>query len=415
MSIPLPYTQIVRDAEKPFTESTRRARRLSTRRKVAFSMVALTLGCLMAEGLVYAYLRFQGFHWGTARQARLETEIPRDCIPNDRYIWSFEPDSAYTFTDPRDNETCHVQLNSKGFRDEEAEERHGAEFQFVALGDSFTFGWLVEKADRWDEVLARSIHRKHGTNAASVNLGMWMTTFDQHTLILEDHLPTKCDAVIHFVYPSHLQTINRHVATMKDGEIQSVYDPLLHIKDNTLFYGAADSSLIERKLTVPFSLCLWRFQRNVRDLQEKVRHTTTVPEMTDEQIYRRSSQDLFRRGYELTEKSISQTASMLKARDIPYVVVLIPRDLQLSEQEWNSSEPDSEILTTAIPQQRIREMCEATGHAVCLDLLPVMRRNYHAKLYHPQDPHWRPEGHELAASAVQDLLERLAIIGDASH
>lgn len=366
----------------------------------------LAFAWVCAEGLIYYRLKKDGFYWDRGKKSRLVNEMPNNLIPNSRYIWDYEPGSEFTYTDPRDKATYHVKVNSEGFRDEEPAARAAAEYQFVALGDSFTFGWLVEHEQRWDEVLAKRIREKHNISASSVNRGMWMTTFDQHALILEDHFPRKCSAVIHFVYPSHLQTINRHVVETKHGKIDSIYDPMLHLKDNALFFGAADTALVRKKLSFPFSLCLWNFRRNVRRLQEKIDHNHTVPEMTDEQIYQAASQAVFANGYDLMERSIAQTAAFLKAKNIPYVVVIIPRDRQVHKLEWNSVPPIAEILTSDVPQQRIRRACEATGHAVCLDLLPVMRRKYHDKLYYRHDAHWRPEGHQLAAEEVLGLLEQ---------
>ncbi|MCH8829309.1 MAG: hypothetical protein IID45_07000, partial [Planctomycetes bacterium] len=204
-------------------------RQLSAGKRTLFLLVMLAVSWISIEGMIFLYLRSSGFYWNRGKKTRLVNEMPNNLIPNDRYIWGYEPGSKFTYTDPREKATYSVKVNSEGFRDEEPAARQGAAFQFVALGDSFTFGWLVQQQERWDEVLARVIQQKHGISSASVNRGMWMTTFDQHTLILEDNFPEKCSAVIHFVYPSHLQTINRHTVKTRGNRIVSLSDPMLHL------------------------------------------------------------------------------------------------------------------------------------------------------------------------------------------
>ncbi|GAB4159341.1 MAG: hypothetical protein Tsb009_36620 [Planctomycetaceae bacterium] len=378
---------------------------ISGRKKVLFLVIMLSLTWLCVEGMVLVYLRSNGFYWNRQSKPRLVNEMPNNLVENPRYIWEYLPGSQYTYTDPRDKATYHVQVNSEKFRDEEPAARAHANYKFIALGDSFTFGWLVEHKDRWDEVLARLLKEKHGLNAASINRAMWMTTFDQHALMLEDNFPKEsCQAVIHFVYPSHLQTANRHTVKTENGKIVSVYDPLLHLKDNALFFGAADAALVHKQLSFPFSLCMWRFHQNLRLLEEQIAHAHSVPEMTDEQIYQQKTQSIFQNGYDLMERSIAQIASFLKKKNIPYIVVVIPRDRQLNEAEWNGVTPIPEILETAIPQQRFREACEKTGYAQMIDLLPDMKKHYNDKLYYKHDAHWRPEGHRMAAERVLEFM-----------
>lgn len=383
---------------------------LGTGKKVAFLLLMLTFAWLAGEGVILYQLLDDDFYWRRGKQSRLVNEMPDNLVPNPRYIFGYQPGSQFTYTDPRDAATYHVAINSEGFRDEQPADRADVDFPFVALGDSFTFGWLVEQPDRWDEQLAKSIREKHGVAAASINRGMWMSTFDQHALVLEDNFPEKCSAVIHFVYPSHLQTINRHVVETRDGKIVSIQDPLLHLKDGAAYYGAAARALISKQITFPFSVCRWRFRRNVRELKAKLTQGSNGSAMSDEQIYQQASQGSFRHGYELMERSIAQTAAFLKEKNVPYIVVIIPRDRQLDAREWNGEPPVAEMLSSSIPQEQIRRACEATGHAVCLDLLPTMRNNYHDKLYYRVDPHWTSAGHKLAAEEVRKLLERRGLL-----
>lgn len=377
---------------------------MSWKKRLVFIVAAAVFSWLLVEAAVFGWLLYDGFQIDRGVKVELVNEMPNNLAPHPHYIWRYMPGSHYVYRDTRDNYPFSVVINSEGFRDEEPAERSAARFRFLALGDSFTFGWMVEKQDRWDEVLAGLIAERTGVPAVSINRGMWMATFDQHALVLEGHMPERCDAVIHFVYPSHLQTINRHIVEYRDGRIERVYDPLLHLKGTGLYFGAADEKLVQKKLTFPFTLCLISFYRNVRLLREQVPHEYSVPEMTDEQIYQKHSQHVFEHGWKLTGQSIRQIAAFLREREIPYYVVIVPRDRQLAPQEWNDVEPIAEILTTSVPQDRLRRICEGTSCARVLDLLPLMRASYSPNLYHRHDAHWSPAGHRLAAKAVYQRL-----------
>lgn len=389
----------------------RRPRRpLSRRKRAVFVLLTLALAWIAVEGIVYAWLKHGGFRWERKRTRRHPNILPDNMAPNPRYLWSYVPGSEFTFTHPKDGTSFHIRINSAGFRDEEPHERDGAGFRFVALGDSFTFGWLVEPRDRWDEVLAGRIGETTGGRAASVNLGMWNTTFDQHALILEDHLPERCDAVIHLVYPPHLQTINRHTVEEENGRMVVIRDPLMHLKDGALYFGVAEDALVRKKLYFPFTHCLVSFHLNARRLGARVKHRLQVPDMSDVDLYYEDSQESFRHAYELTEKAISQIAAFLEERDVPYIVVLIPRDRQLAAEEWNDTQPLREILETAVPQQKLREICARAGSVRLIDLLPVMRERYREDLYYEHDSHWRPGGHRLAAEAVLRFLAEQGLL-----
>lgn len=378
-------------------------------KKLLFCCVAIVLSVVTIDLLVvYPYLRYVGFYFASDNHVKenLHDELPNNLISHPRYIWSYIPGSRYTEQWDGEGTTFRIQSNSQGFRGAEPDVQATAEYPFVALGDSFTFGWLVEQQDRWDEQLAQLFQQRLGVQAASVNLGVWMSTFDQHALILEDHFPRSTRAVIHLVYPSHIQTIQRHKQEIVGGKCVSCSDPVLHIKNNQLYYGAAEDRVVSKTLSFPFLLAWARFAYNQRCLENLMAsRKQPVQHVDDKLLYEAGSQPLFTEGWRLTESAIRQTADLCRARGVPYVVVLVPRDLQLSPDEWNGEKPVAEILNSSLPQDRFRQMCSHIQGVYCLDLLPAMRNRYSDALYFKIDPHWRPSGHRLASEVIFTFLQ----------
>lgn len=368
-------------------------------------MLVLMAGCSGLELSSLGYLWASGFRFRNQASVAevLKDDWPNNLQPDPRRIWSYLPNTHFTYTDTREQRSFDVRINGMGFRGRAPAEIPAAASKFVALGDSFTFGWLVDEADRWDEVLARLMTERLGETAAPINLGGWMSTFDQHALVLEQYLPLDCRLVIHLVYPSHLQTINRHQVEISDGRIVAVHDPLLHVKDGRLYYGVASNALVSKRLAFPFTACAFEYHKNLSLLRRQAA-AGRIPDMTDEQIYERAGQARFANGWRLAELSIRQISETLRKRGVPYVVVLVPRDLQLSAAEWGDRKAIPEILQSDVPQARFREIVARTQWARCLDLLPLMRRHHEKRFYFDADPHWRPEGHAFAAQSILEAL-----------
>jgi len=377
-------------------------------KKAVFYAILTGFVLLLADlGIALPFLRFRGFYFEPRESESLivDSASPNNLEPDRRTIWSYAPHSRYRHVDTREGASCDIAINAEGFRDEELQDRAGATFRFVALGDSFTFGWLVQHDDRWDEVLARLLKQDAGIPSASVNLGMWMSTFDQHALVLEDHMPSDADLVVHLVYPSHLQTISRHLDRIQDGRIVEVHDPLLQLRRNRLLYGAVGRT-VEKRLTFPYTLCSINYCRSLQGLAWALDQRGSAGSgLVDEKaIYRETGQKDCARGWEMTELAIRQIAAFTKSRGVPYVVVVVPRSLQVSPALWGNESPEKEFLTTSLPQEKLRAICARTDWAHYLDLLPAMRAAAGERLYFRKDPHWRPEGHQLAAELILGYL-----------
>lgn len=106
-------------------------------------------------------------------------------------------------------------------------------------------------------------------------------------------------------------------------------------------------------------------------------------------------------------ESIKETKKLLESKGIKYYVFLIPRDVQVSQQEWNSFYTN--IMTQSLYQdnvpQNIFNKFLVSQNIPVLDLLPIFRKNYSPQLYFPLDPHWTKMDHKLAAEEIYTFLK----------
>lgn len=385
-------------------------------KSVVFHFLAILLSVVLLEIGFLVVLHVNGFYFQSGSSHRQELYapmMPDNIRPNKRYIWSYIPFSSFTYINSAAKKRFSVNINSESFRDKEPSERNSKAYSFIALGDSFTFGWLVDYQERWDQVLKRLIEKNFPLKAEAINRGMWMSTFDQHALMLEDNW-VRCDMILHLVYPSHLQTIMRHRDIIRDGKIISVRDPILVINRNRLLFQLEDT-VMEKRLYFPFSICCFNYLFNRYKFNAlKGTDLALLQSMPDNLIYEPPARPGFDRAYRLMEISIRQIAEFAREHKVPYVVVIVPTRGQVRLSEPRGQAGSKGSMSDGIPQERIKKICRDTQYAQCLDLLGTFRENASRGLYYETDFHWTPEGHALAAQEIlkfiraNDLKDRIS-------
>jgi hypothetical protein len=376
--------------------------RASRRRKLLGVAVVLLLSLLAGDALLG--LGVSVLNRQRSAQTRMLSQM-NNLLPHPLYIWTYQPNTEVWMS--AEGISLPATINHDGLRDKQG--RPDGRY-FLGMGDSFTFGWLVALPDTWHKRLAHHLSEGQKPPIASVNLGMWMSTFPQHYLRLREMLDRypRPEFVVHPVYPSHIQTVASFILDLNAaGDIQRARSLLLHIRNGEMYYGADLGSLMERQLSWPYSawvLRRWATGRKFRELYEQ--SVGPLAGVNDLNLYTGDRAEVFAAAWEKTARSLAATARLLRERKIPYYVVIVPRDLQVAESEWNGKPPDSRILRGDLPQQKLLAICR-DNNITCLDLLPHFRAAApgSSPLYFSSDPHWTPAGHDLAARVLADFMQ----------
>lgn len=111
--------------------------------------------------------------------------------------------------------------------------------------------------------------------------------------------------------------------------------------------------------------------------------------------------------WEKPMKYLAMTTSLLKENEIPFVVVMIPDSVQVSDMEWPGRKGLGYEQNFADPRGPFQDELAkrlARENIAFIDLLGDFKKSNIFPLYFKDDGHWRESGSELAS---QILAERL--------
>lgn len=310
----------------------------------------------------------------------------RMCEPHTARIWQYKA----SFSQRHRTEEFSVEVRTSSGRLRSTElAPDGGPVRVLVIGDSFTFGWGVEEAERYSEVLAGLLGAA-GRPVEVVNAGHWGYTFDQQYLLLRELLPrVKPHVVIHGVHPGHVPTLQGHrLERSSTGELVAARNEAITVDERGALRFRSD--WLDRP---PLGLRLVGIAARTV-LNRRLARSQMTRELS---LYDPAS-TLFEREWDISRDVLRLTGRLLRTEGLPWVVALIPRDFQVSPLEWNGAAP-APGLDLELPTRRMAGLLEGTGARV-IDLLPEFRRQYGPGLYFRMDPHWTPAGHALAARAL---------------
>jgi hypothetical protein len=336
--------------------------------RITLLLVALLM-CDFLASIFYA--RVIAERKGIHSQARDANQLPM-LRADPAYIWDYQPHFKGTQVRPFEKTTAEVRTNSDGLRGPEQPVAFDGD-TIIALGDSFTFGTLTEENQIWHAQLARQLSRP-GRKVRAINLGMSMATYSQHLLrYVAKGAIYKPLAVVHGIYPPHVQTMMHHQLSPEVGEIEAVRSLHLFVKAGKLFSGLTPDDLVDPEMAWPYLLNLGRyvmakrrmieaFEANLAPFKKMEVHRMLLPE----------SVGPFEPAFAKTRRCLQDLAQRLKRAGVRYYPFLIPYRDQVAPHYWLDGKGDERWLKTGLPQERIQKMLAEVG-AQSLDLLPAFR------------------------------------------
>jgi hypothetical protein len=295
--------------------------------------------------------------------------------------------------------------------------------RLLALGDSFTFGAAVEQEEAWPWRLQELLNRScPGRRYEVVNAGMSGYGTGQARLLyssLEQRL--RPDVAI-----LGLSVVNDLLDDLCIEEASSrpkTTAPCFTLEDDRL-------SLTPPAAPAPTPSAGWRPRPRVIDfmLGQAKRLTVWHPgllTLVGRTGYRPAlpympatvaswyDPQYSEPGWRLTRHLLRDLRDHLAARDVPFVVLVIPASLQVdfglqaALRLLGEGQPAVRAFfdEPTRPQRLVGEFCREAG-LECVDPLPALLEAERAgtRTYYAMDQHWMPAAHALAAEAVARRL-----------
>lgn len=274
-----------------------------------------------------------------------------------------------------------------------------ADKRILLLGDSFVFGMNVGQ----DQTMAAFLQKRLPPGTWTVmNGGVIGYTIGQELIYLEREFEkTKPDIVVLNIFVGNDLTEQRrnNIERDKDG------NPL-RLRDQEVMVNA--SGYLASRTPIPFnSLALADLYQRWKELMIKKNAYpgyTWAAFLDKKHPNYPTDMDSLWQQY---EQDLKRMENFLKEKNVEFVVVIIPMDVQVNKAYWEKYPHrvfEEKEYASQLPQKRLQELCKK-NKLQCVDLLPVFKKNSKQQLYFKAlDPHFDVAGNKLAAETLFQKL-----------
>jgi len=294
-------------------------------------------------------------------------------------------------------EVMRIVMNKEGFFDSpHAVAKPPGKKRILFLGDSFTIGFGITRENRYTDRIQRIL----GSGYEVINMGMWGWSTDQELLVLKEKgLQYSPDVVVLAMFLDDIS--NCHLFSVNEG---------LFLKPR---FSLAGGNALElgnvpvpnnRTKSVLYNIMLTRFYK----LRNRMELGSEFERLGLFAIFDRAYAREFR--YTLPLRLVSETHALLKAKQIKFLLVVIPYMDQFLDKKIAAAGKGyfgipPERLDLGLPQKIVKLYCKKEGIPV-LDLMPAFSARYgREKLFFNRDLHWTIAGHRLAARTIVEQLQ----------
>lgn len=292
-----------------------------------------------------------------------------------------------------------VILNSQGYRQPELGLGPLPARRIVAIGDSFTFGHGVEGEEAYPRVLERLLTRTVGPEVSVVNAGVPGRWVDEYYLELRERsLGLAPEAVLVGLFVGN-DIDAEDARTHRWSEVDAQGRPLrIEIAGARIEEGHHVQHVRKARWALPVIRSSHVAQLafdGFRALGQAFR-----PRIKDPYVFEREYAPETEEALARVEDLLIAMRDLCRARDIEFLVVLIPTREQLDP----AARERFPALDWDKPQRLLGDFF-ARNAIPWLDLRPAFAAAAgSAPLYYESDGHWTARGHAVAASAIAERL-----------
>ncbi|MBW2273975.1 MAG: hypothetical protein JRG96_11940 [Deltaproteobacteria bacterium] len=336
---------------------------------------------------------------------RLFAPVPR--FSEDNMYFAPDPHTGYRLA-PNGRGTFHngipANANRLGHRDDDPKQpKPEDELRILVVGDSFTVGRNVRRAEAYPQRLEARLRaaEREPVDVLNAGVGGWnpfqyAQYLDHYGAALESDLVivgffVGNDTLVRDANPDALMTA---VLGRRVPRHSGAASPLLSVRV-FLYKHSQLARLLMNRAPVEFDFA----RDDCRDFSQRFISIQTQRAVANH----RAAADLAGGDLRRSLRQLSRMAAATRRLEIPLLVVLIPDESQINphlQQRLRAELPDLHFDFDQ-PQPLIGHWLSDRGIPF-LDLLPAFRRD--SRCLYMNDAHWTPEGHEFAARRIAEHL-----------
>lgn len=318
-----------------------------------------------------------------------------------------------------DESTTQLTTNSQGLReDHEISIPAQDSVRLLCMGDSFTFGYGVEAAQAYPQLL-NGIPAANGGHIESINTGVNGYGTDNEAAWLHTYgwaYQPKIIVVGFYVGNDVRDVMLGMGKAILDDQghlvvVQATRPILTTLKQLT----TADGPVSTVKLWLARNSHAYVFLRGLAHgiFDPIAPAPTKQPTAYDTApfYYKEAPADI-EAGWDKATSLLDDMRAEAHAHGAELVVAAIPTREQIESSYWEEMKArfglSEDSLERDRPQRKLAEWSART-HAPLIDLLPDFRAAQGGPFYFRRDPHWNAAGHALAAQLIHDGLARLGL------
>ena len=320
-------------------------------KNVAFTLVVWAMLFVVAEAILRSWdaVRPRGTEW-TDGQLFM-------CEPHPARIWQYKPSYRQVYRTPEF--TMQVQTISWRLLSREVEPSAVGDpgvLRVLAIGDSFTFGWGVADGERFTDRLEVDLGAVLGSPVVVLNAGHWSFTLDQELLLARELVPRfRPHVVLQGLYaPGLLQLMSHrwdrdshgHLAGCYNDGIRVGEDGALRFTNDYLEKAPFRSRVVGSVFRIWFN---WQLSREA---------------MVGDMALMNPAVTRYAPAWRMAQDVLQETGDYLRGEGVNWIAFSVPRDLQVSDQEWNETyrrAASGAALDRGLPVRRLGALVEKAG------------------------------------------------------
>ncbi|HRY29471.1 MAG TPA: SGNH/GDSL hydrolase family protein [Elusimicrobiota bacterium] len=347
----------------------------------------------------------------------MESERGKFCRYDDTLGWAGKPgaEDRFEWADC----VSRVRQNAYGFRGPAYPFARTARPRFVALGDSFVWGFGVNE----DELFTRRMEERSRSPVEVVNLGVSGYGTDQEYLLWQktgrNWRPDHVLLFVTFVTDLYDNVSPQRYGYPKPSAVLAAHNEVRLIPQDARQADLSRNAV--RETTVPLARPHWQAALRRSDLLCLALRTLLrfdrrhflethgfVPAMCaghdwETELFRDPPSEETRRLWLVLAGLAKKLNEDVRRSGADLTVVLVPSVIQVYPKSWEKAvqnAPADFRLDPVLPARLLREVAEYSG-ARMVDLTPSLRAAArHRRVYCPLNGHWSSDGHRVVADAL---------------